>query len=75
MLATLFRVLAWLAVIYAVEENVAMIIGAFGTSETPWSLIAAWFNPLIFDNWRFEGRLIAPAIASHYVAGWLSARQ
>jgi hypothetical protein len=74
-LATLFRVLAWLAVIYAVEENVAMIIGAFLTSETPWSLIAAWLNPFIFDNWRFEGRLFAPALASHFLAGWLAARR
>jgi hypothetical protein len=75
MLVTLLRVFTWLAVAYAVVENVAMVIGAFGTSETPWSLIAAWFNPLSFDNWRFEGRLIAPALASHFSAGWLSARR
>jgi len=62
MLVALFRVLAWLAAIYAVEENLAMVIGAFWTSETPWSVIAARLNPLIFDNWRFEGRLIAPRL-------------
>jgi len=74
MLVKLLRVFTWLAVIYAVEENVAMILGAFSTTETPWSHIAGWFNPLIFDNWRFEGRLIAPALAAHYLAGWLAAR-
>jgi hypothetical protein len=75
MLVTLLRVFTWLAVAYAVVENGAMVIGAFGTSETPWSLIAAWFNPLSFDNWRFEARLIAPAVASHFLAGWLAARR
>jgi len=75
MLVTLLRVFTWLAVAYAVVENVAMVIGAFVTSETPWRLIAAWLNPLSFDNWRFEGRLIAPAIASHFLAGWLVARR
>ena len=75
MLVKLLRVFTWLAVIYAVEENVAMMLGAFSTTETPWSHIAGWFNPLIFDNWRFEARLISPAIASHFLAGWLSARR
>ncbi len=62
MLVKLLRVFTWLAVIYAVEENVAMILGAFSTTETPWSHIAGWFNPLIFDNWRLRGGSSPPRL-------------
>jgi len=55
MLVKLLRVFTWLAVIYAVEENVAMMLGAFSTTETPWSHIAGWFNP-----WTCPGLVDTP---------------
>ncbi len=75
MLVTLFRVFAWLAVIYAVLVNVVAIAWACTTLADPWAQIAAWYSPLNFANWRHEAGLFAPALASHYMAGWLSARR
>jgi hypothetical protein len=75
MLVTLLRVFTWLAAVYAVSTNVVAIGWACTTLADPWAQIAAWYSPLNFANWRHEAGLFAPALASHYVAGWLSARR
>lgn len=75
MLVTLLRVFTWLAATYAVLVNVAAIVGAFMTLADPWAQIGEWCSPFNLANWRHEAGLISPAIASHFLAGWLSARQ
>ncbi len=75
MLVKLLRVFTWLAATYAVLVNVVAVVGAFMTIADPWGQIADWYSPFNVQNWRDEIGLLSPAIASHFLAGWLAARR
>ncbi len=70
----LLRVFTWLWASYAVLVNVAAIVGALTMLADPWAQLTEWYSPFNFANWRHEARLISPAIASHFLAQWLSSR-
>lgn len=74
MLVTLLRVFTWLWAGYAVLVNVLAVVAALVASESPWEQIAWWYNPRNFTNWRYQARLFSPAVASHFLAQWLSRR-